>query len=141
MPNNEASEQSVEQSILGLGGIPEVEMEVSVSGMTQYPVDKTLAIEDMAADAKATGEAIGTLQADIADIETEIQGITKVAYPVGSIYMTVSEEPPEFPGVWVEIGITATWSQLKTGLRNYTELEEGQTGGSVHFWLRLPDEE
>lgn len=141
MPNNEQTmEQNVEQSILGAGGIPEVEMEISVSGMTQYPVDKTLAIEDMAADAKATGEAIGNLQGDIADIEAEIQGITKVAYPVGSIYMTVSDEPPEFPGIWVEIAIKATWSQLKSGTRDYAELEEGQAGGSVHFWLRLPDE-
>lgn len=141
MPNNEASEQSVEQSILGLGGIPEVEMAVSVSGMTQYPVDKTLAIEDMAADAKATGEAIINLQGDIADLESEIQDITNVAYPVGSIYMTVTDEPPTFPGVWVEVAIKATWSQLKSGVRNYAELEEGQTGGTVHFWLRLPDEE
>ena len=130
--------------------------------MTQTAVDKTLSISDMAADAKATGDAIANVAADLADAIADISdiedwtgedipvssapGASSIAdaisalvgesYPVGSIYMTVSNYPPSFIGTWVEIAITATWQQLKTGQRGYTELEEGQTGGSVHFWLR-----
>jgi len=129
MAGNESTEQNVAGSIEETGGIPEIELEVEVSGMTQYPVDKTLSIPDMAADAKEVGDKIDILQAAIASVVGD-------TYPVGSIYMTVNDEAPDFTGTWVEIGITATWNQLKNGKRNYVELEEGDTGGTVHFWLR-----
>lgn len=129
MAGNESTEQNVQDSIESTGGIPEITLAVEVSGMTQYPVDKTLSIPDMAADAKEVGDAITTLQSAIADIEGE-------TYPVGTIYMTVSSDAPTFTGTWIEVGITATWTQLKNGKHDYVELEDGDTGGTVHFWLR-----
>ena len=125
MPN----EQSVQESIESTGGIPVIEVSMQVSGMTQTPVDKTLSIADMAADAKEVGDRF-----DI--VEAAISGIVGESYPVGSIYMSTRATAPTFTGTWIEIGITATWSQLKTGKRDYAELESGDTGGTVHFWLR-----
>ena len=161
--NNERTEQSVEESIEETGGIPEISVSLEVSGMTQTAVDKTLSIEDMAADANATGDAIANVADDLLDlaadvgeiqdwtgedipvssapgassIATAIASIVGESYPVGSIYMTTSIYPPKFTGTWVEIAITATWAQLKVGQRGYAPLEEGQTGGPVHFWLRI----
>lgn len=176
-------------------GIPQLTMRVNAANSVQWPVDATLSVEDEAADAKATGDAINAvagdvsdLAADVADINARtgadipidgepeadsiadvvtavsndvaaikewtgedipltdddesptiaeaIAGITMDTYPVGSIFMTVSSEAPEFEGTWVEIAVTATWNQLKTGRRGYTALESGETGGDVHFWLR-----
>ena len=154
---------NTEQSILETGGVPEIELDMEVFGMMQYPVDKTLTVSEMAADAKATGDAIATVQeavsdnsADIADIQawtgediplSTSTGMTSIAdafnnvigvtYPIGSIYMTTSSSAPQFAGEWEEILITATWTQLKTGKRGYETLAEGDTGGSVHFWRRV----
>lgn len=125
MPN----EQSVQDSIESTGGIPVINVSLEVSGMTQYPTDKTLNIPDMPADAKEVGDRIDDLEAAIAAVVSD-------SYPVGSIYMTTRSDAPAFTGTWVEIGITATWSQLKTGKRDYAALAEGDTGGAVHFWLR-----
>lgn len=122
MPN---TEQSIEET----GGIPVIEFEVDVFGMTKYPTDKTLRIPDMPADAKEVGD-------QLADIEAELANITGDAYPVGSIYITTSPNPPAFKGVWEEIAITATWSQLLSGKRGFEPLETGDTGGDVHFWHR-----
>jgi hypothetical protein len=129
MPSNESTEQNVQNSIEETGGVPVITMSMEVSGMTQYPTDKTLSIPDMAADAKEVGDAL-------ADLAAEISSAISVAYPVGSIYMTTSNSAPTFAGTWTEILITATWSQLKTGKRGYENMESGDTGGSVHFWLR-----
>jgi hypothetical protein len=193
--NTSATEESIQQSIEELGGIPLIELDLEVSGMTAYPTDTTLEIHGMAADAWAVGDKLGDLQADVASINartgadiplTAEQGAPKIAtqvgtnttniatntsdindikawtaadipmsstpgaqsvadaiggivsesYPVGSIYMTVGDEAPTFTGTWVEIAITATWAQLKTGKRGYAELEDGDSGGAVHFWLR-----
>lgn len=154
---------NTEQSILQTGGIPVVEVEMSVFGMMQYPVDKTLSVSEMAADAKATGDAIAAANEAILDNTNDIQeienwtgediplstetgtmtiaeafnNVISVTYPIGSIYMTTNSSPPSFEGEWEEILITATWTQLKTGKRGYAALEEGDTGGSVHFWRRV----
>ena len=154
---------NTEQSILQTGGIPVVEVEMSVFGMMQYPVDKTLSVSEMAADAKATGDAIAAANEAILDNTNDIQeienwtgediplstetgtmtiaeafnNVISVTYPIGSIYMTTNSSPPNFEGEWEEILITATWTQLKTGKRGYAALEEGDTGGSVHFWRRV----
>ncbi len=125
MPN----EQSVQESIESTGGIPVISVSLEVSGMTAYPTDKTLNIADMAADAKEVGDRLDV-------IEAAISGIVGESYPVGSIYMTTSNSAPEFTGTWVEVGITATWTQLRTGKRDYETLDSEDTGGSVHFWLR-----
>lgn len=129
MAGNESTEQNVQNSIEETGGIPVIAMSLEVSGMTQYPVDKTLSVPDMAADAKETGDAIDALQAAVADIEGE-------TYPVGTIYMTVSSSAPTFTGTWVEVVLTTTKAQLKTGKHDYELLGSGDTGGTVHFWLR-----
>ena len=129
MAGNESTEQNVQNIIEETGGIPVIEMSVEVSGMTQYPVDKTLSVPDMAADAKETGDAISDLQAAVADIESE-------TYPVGTIIMTISSTAPSFAGTWVEVGVTMTRAQMKTGKHDYEALASGDTGGSVHFWLR-----
>lgn len=70
-------------------GIPEVTFTVQVSNTQQAPVDDTLSITGMAADAKATGDAIeqaktdiqavideteSGLQGDIADAKSELEG-------------------------------------------------------------------
>ena len=107
MPN----EQSVQESIESTGGIPVISVSLEVSGMTSYPTDKTLSIADMAADAKEVGDRFDIVEAAIA-------GIVGESYPVGSIYMTASSTPP------------------KTGKHDYEVLESGDTGGSVHFWMR-----
>lgn len=161
MPSNGSTEQNVQDSINGTGGIPLIEMSMEVSGMTQTAVDKTLSITDMAADAKATGDAIRDVADDLTNLATDVSDIqqwtgedirvntessktvaeaiasvTGDTYPVGSIFMTTSDATPPFDGTWVEIAITATWAQLKTGKRDYAELASGDTGGTVHFWLR-----
>ena len=69
-------------------------------------------------------------------IAEAIANMTGDAYPVGSIYMSASSSEPEFDGTWVEIAITASWNQLRTGKRDYVPLEIGETSGTVHFWLR-----
>ena len=162
MPNNESNENAVQNSIEETGGIPVIEETMEVSGMTQAAVDKTLTIPEMAADAKATGDAINAVKEDLTDLATDVGDIESwtgadiplngepdaptiaeamsdlvgEAYPVGSIYMTTANGAPSFGGTWEEILITATWSQLKTGKRGYENMPEGETGGLVHFWLR-----
>ena len=129
MAGNESTEQNVQNSIEETGGIPVIQMGVSVSGMTQYPVDKTLSVPDMAADAKEVGDAIADLQSAISDIASE-------TYPVGTIIMTIGSSAPTFTGTWVEVAVTATRAQMKTGKHDYSVLQSGDTGGSIHFWLR-----
>ena len=158
---NSATEESIAQNILELGGIPIIEMEVSASGMTAYPVDRTLSLDGMPADAKTVGDRLNDDEAAITDVAEDvtdiltwtgedipisaedqtsisevISGMTSDPYPVGSIYMTTSSDAPAFDGTWEEIKITATWNQLKTGKRGYEALESGDTGGTVHFWHR-----
>lgn len=152
-----------EQSIQDIGGIPEIDEDVEVFGMTQAEVDKTLTLEDCAADAKAVGDRIGNVVADIGDLDEKVRGIEnwtgedillkpndkqtvagaieelqdstiQNVYPIGSIYMSTSDHAPNFFGtVWEEILITATWSQLKNGMRSH---EPGASTGTVHFWMR-----
>ena len=68
-------------------GIPEVTFEVEVSNVVQTPVDDTLSIAGMAADAKATGDAIvaakAELQEEIDAIDTDVSGVYGRMFPSG----------------------------------------------------------
>ena len=121
-------------------GIPEVTFEVDVSETTQAPVDPTLTIEGMAADAKATGDAIqaakDALQEEIDDIETGVESVAGKLFPVGSVYVSLSATAPTFGGtgwVWTEFNIPATWGDLEDGMRSYSD---GTGTGTLHFWRR-----
>ena len=147
-------------------GIPEITMEVEASTNVQTPIDKTLSIADMAADAKAVGDAIVNLESAISDLNSDIEdvdaktgesipvstddnaptiqeaiesvseSITGVAFPVGTILMTIDDEEPAATGTWVEIFLPMTWGDLKHGTRSYRQVEDGEDTGTVHFWLR-----
>lgn len=64
-----------ENSLNETSGIPEIDYEVEVFGMTQAEVDKTLTIEDCAADAKAVGDRFGNVEGDIGDLDSTIREI------------------------------------------------------------------
>ena len=128
-------------------GIPEVSFEVEVSNVVQTPVDDTLSIEGMAADAKATGEAIDAakaeLQEEIDAIDTDVADVYGKMFPVGAIYVSTSATAPTFGGTewrWQEILIPVTYGDLMSGARDYTEVGT-ETPGTVHFWLRIDDAE
>ena len=158
MPN---TEQSIEET----GGVPVVEVEMEVSGMTQTAVDKTLSIADMAADAKATGDAIDQVAGDVADLAADVADIEQWTgediplnteddaptiaeafanilenlYPVGSLYVTAANALPAVisaTGTWKEIAVPLTWNDLKKGTRSYIETDNTFQPGNLHFWLR-----
>ena len=129
-------------------GIPEVEFEVEVAQVVQAPIDPTLSIEGMAADAKATGDAIEAakqeLQEEIDAIETGVESVAGQLFPVGCIYVSTSATAPTFGGTnwrWQEILIPMTWGDLEDGPRSYAEKGENDTAGTLHFWMRLADAE
>lgn len=128
-------------------GIPEVSFEVEVSNVVQTPVDDTLSIAGMAADAKATGEAIDAakaeLQEEIDAIDTDVNSVYGKIFPVGSIYVSTSSTAPTFGGTewrWQEILLPVTYGDLMSGARDYAEVGTA-TPGTVHFWLRIADAE
>lgn len=125
MPN---TEQSIEET----GGVPEIELEVEVFGMTQAAVDKTLSIPDMAADAKAVGDALSDIESAVADIFSNM-------YPVGSVYITSAETLPQVIstiGTWEEIAMPLRLTDIRNGSRTYIEPEEGFVPGNLHLWMR-----
>lgn len=106
-----------ENSIVNTGGVPQALLNVEGNGIVQTPVDATLSIENMAADAKATGEAIQgvqdqidrineTLEADYVKLSaqemTKVQkeqvqanlGIIDLIYPVGSVFICATGVNP-----------------------------------------------
>lgn len=129
-------------------GIPEVSFTIEAAEVVQSPIDDTLSIEGMAADAKATGDAIAAaqaeLQAEIDEIETGVDSVAGRLFPVGSIYVTTSAVAPTFGGTnwqWQEILLPVTYGDLIDGTRSYAELQEGDEPGTLHFWMRIADAE
>lgn len=129
-------------------GIPEVDFELTASEVVQAPVDDSLTISGMAADAKATGEAIAAakseLEEQIEDIETGVESVAGKLFPVGSIYVSTLSTAPTFGGTnwrWQEIKMPATWGDLEDGFRSFAPIATGDETGTLHFWLRLADAE
>lgn len=129
-------------------GIPEVSFELQVSEVVQAPIDDTLSIEGMAADAKATGDKIAETKAELEDeiaaIETDVDDVINVLFPVGSIYVSTSSTAPTFGGAswrWQEIMIPVTQGDLIDGSRSYADKTESDTPGTIHFWRRIADAE
>lgn len=129
-------------------GIPEVNFTLEVSNTVQAPVDDTLSISQMAADAKATGDAIAAakaeLQEEIDALDEDVSTVAGVLFPIGSIYVSTSSTAPTFGGTnwnWQEIMIPATWGDLEDGARSYKTKDSGDTPGTIHFWLRIADSE
>ena len=129
-------------------GIPEVNFTVQVSEVVQAPIDPTLTIEGMAADAKATGNAIASakaeLEEEIEDIAVNVSGVANALFPVGCIYVSTSATAPTFGGTnwrWQEIMIPVTQGDLMDGSRSYQDKETGDIPGTLHFWRRIADAE
>lgn len=68
MADNPNTDESIQES----GGVPVLRMTVSPSQVVQSPVDKTLSISEMPADAKATGDAINNLGEALRDEITDL---------------------------------------------------------------------
>ena len=124
-------------------GIPEVNFTIEVDETMQTPVDDTLSIEGMAADAKATGDAIADakteLQEEIDAVDDAVDDVPGNLFPVGAVYISTSSSAPTFGGVawtWQEIMIPSTWGDLEDGSRSYKAKDSGDTPGTLHFWLR-----
>ena len=140
-------------------GIPEVSFTLEVSQIQQAPVDTTLSISGMAADAKATGDAIAVaadtaqtnlenavdaLEEAIEAIDTGVDSVPGQLFPVGSIYVSTSASAPTFGGAnwrWQEIMLPVTQGDLMDGSRSYAAKGDGDTPGTLHFWLRIADAE
>ena len=129
-------------------GIPEVSFEVEVHETQQAPIDNTLTISGMAADAKATGDAINAakseLQEEIDAIETGVDSVRGLLFPVGAVYISNSATAPTFGGAnwrWKEILLPVTQGDLMDGSRSYSEKGEDDPVGTLHFWLRIADAE
>lgn len=67
-----ADTPNTDESIQETGGVPVLHMTVSPSLNVQTPVDKTLSISEMAADAKATGDAINNLGSELEQEITDL---------------------------------------------------------------------
>ena len=115
------TENSIEEQ-----GIPEIVLEVQTDNTVQAPVDTTLSISGMAADAAAVGAALAALEAAIGTA-------TEALFPVGSVYASVSDTPPAFFGTWVEFKMPMTHGDIEDGTRSYAD---GASTGTLHYWRR-----
>ena len=106
--------------------IPVITLTLSVSDTVTAPVDNTLSISGEAADAKATGQALATLQ------QTLLTSINSL-FPIGSIYVSTLSSAPVFYGTWTEITMPASYGDLEDGMRSYVD---GTGTGTLHFWRR-----
>jgi hypothetical protein len=130
-----------------INNTPEVEFQIEVANTVQTPVDDTLSIEGMAADAKATGEAIDAakaeLQEEIDAIDADIDSVYGNLFPIGSIYVSTSATAPTFGASnwqWQEIMMPVTYGDLMSGARNYAAVGSDDPG-TIHFWMRINNAE
>lgn len=137
--------ESIEQD-----GIPEVSFTLEVYNTIPAPVDDTLSIQGMAADAYETGVAIqaakSDLQAEIDALGGNVASIAGLFFPVGAVYISTSDTAPTFGGEnwnWEEIKIPVTQDDLVDGFRGYAAFASGDDPGEdhLHFWLRIEDTE
>lgn len=115
----------------------------TVSGAPAYSSSSTYAVGDRVRYSYYTYEcitAITTAESWTAahwkaldPIQTQIDNLINVFYPVGSIYASTSSTAPTFGGTWQEIRIPATWGDLEDGNRSYVN---GTGEGTLHFWKR-----
>lgn len=110
-------------------GIPEITLELEVMATVQAPVDSSLSIQGQAADAAAVGAAL-------TQIQTNFNTAIATLFPIGAVVTTLTETAPVFYGTWVEILIPLTHGDIEDGTRDYADLEEGQTPGTLHYWRR-----
>ena len=145
---NENTQENSQESIDD--GIPSVSFTLEVHDTQQAPVDETLSVRGMAADAYETGVAIQTakseLQAQITALGGDIENLIGLLFPVGCIYTTTSDTAPTFGGEnwnWQEVKIPVTQGDLIDGFRGYADFEEGDDPGEnhLHFWMRIEDTE
>ena len=124
-------------------GIPEIHFSMRVAELVQTPVDDTLMVSGMAADAKATGDAIAAaksaVEEEIEDLASGIGSIAQTLFPVGAIYCSIASTAPAFiaGATWQEIMIPTTWGDLEDGSRSYTDRGSEDTPGTLHFWRRV----
>lgn len=127
-------------------GIPEIGLQLEVYETVQAPVDPTLTLSGMAADARETGLRINAakqeLQTEIDGVSESVAAVAGLLFPVGCIYATTSDTAPTFGGAnwnWEEILIPATWGDIEDGSRSYKAKEAEDTPGTLHFWRRIAD--
>ena len=127
-------------------GIPEISLQLEVQNTVQAPVDPTLTVSGMAADARETGLRINAakqeLQTAIDGVSESVAAVAGLLFPVGAIYVSTSETAPTFGGEnwnWEEILIPATWGDIEDGSRSYKTKEDEDTPGTLHFWRRIDD--
>ena len=136
-----------ERTIDEAEGIPEIHLKVTVLNSEAAPIDTTLTRSEYAADAETVGTEIGDSQTDIYDVETEMEGIAisvaeaqsysaaektqaqinlgivDLIYPVGSIYMSLSQASPAtiFPGT--------NWDSIANGTFLYAVTRGAESQG------------
>lgn len=120
--------------------IPDITFSINAAESVPVPVDDTLSVPGQAADAAAVGEAITntaeTAASNLSDAVGDLEAAIAALFPVGAIYVSTASTAPQFFGTWEEVMIPASWNDLKTGARDYQTAEEGDTPGTIHFWLR-----
>ena len=89
-------------------------------------------------DIRTDGKIPGSITGDAGTVDGKSPyDIAKIAYPIGSVYITTSSRGPvelNIGGSWEEIKINLTWSSIETGDLSYVN---GSSSGNLHFWRRI----